>query len=849
MRRTVAVVLLVSLAAGLHGPSAEAQESSGITVSAPKVYEERALRVMLDAAEEQLEALRPISATKFDASVGALQGGRQSSSAFSLTAQGPASPQVVSTEMAAPNAESGELETTSLQTATTEAAASAAPPAPPAQAALAGSGFGLSARDLLVEQVALTYQIASLRLALERATSDRFNVLPNPPHDDRVVVRKPVVLGFTVGVDRPRKDRVAEVELTIDLVGGETPRATPKAPPGATATAAVTPDERQEAEVPSTESEVAAEAVSSLSELEVEGEAVDPDTSMESSSSAPPDGFATRPAEPLDSQATKTSEPSPPGLSLVTLIPAKDAYNVAAITDSSANIGVGQIVSAFQLGAGYSWGHKTYYVVRDVDTVSITRSPEPGHPNRIRVAWQFRPVLGRKIVEPGPRQVFVVLAIDDDRFDYSDFSLSTSATTRWLRLGRKGVLKDGSEPGESLPLGDLGYWQIFDDKVRAPFLQAPEVTILSDRLARVYAPGSFLTEDSRVVVGDRIIDRSNGLELQSDTALSFVVPLVDLARAHDVYLVNRHQAPLPIHRRADPREGALPLSLSGSDCRFEPDGERGTYSVKIRLVGSEPPEATDLLALAGDTVVVGKAQQDGIADTGRETRSVLQSLRTEPCGAIPGGGCVDVTFELPRQAVRSAQEVVIREMLGGPARSVRCDTPRFPVIDKVVVVRKTDKDVRLALQGRSLRQLAHAIVGTEEIEFTKRTDEIALLDVTAESLKGVEILLVEVEATPTTPEEILPVALKVKPEIKKPAFGAASVGQHFSGPLEVPGSNLDAIETVSFEGLELKRSLAGGKLTVLLVSRVTEHAGTRTLMVKLSDGAEVPLPVTVRAAG
>lgn len=72
------------------------------------------------------------------------------------------------------------------------------------------------------------------------------------------------------------------------------------------------------------------------------------------------------------------------------------------------------------------------------------------------------------------------------------------------------------------------------------------------------------------------------------------------------------------------------------------------------------------------------------------------------------------------------------------------------------------------------------------------------------------------------------------------------MAQHFSGPIEVQGENLDSIKQVVFEGLELKKAIAGAKLTVHLISKVTEQPASRSLTVILADGSETVLPVLVQ---
>lgn len=749
----VVVLILVSVA-----PIAIGANGIGITVSAPKVYEERALRAMLEQAEAQLSALRPISGTALDTALGTLQGGRQTSSSFTLTAQGPSAPSVTTTNTQ--ERIDGELVPTGTTATTTSSSVVPVPPAAPTAAALSGAGFGLSARDLLAEQMALTYQIASLRLALERATSDRVNSI-----NGVVLPRYPVVLGFTIGIDRPRLRQVAEVELTLQL-----------------------------------------EAKDSFAK---------PDASV----------------------------PPPPGISLVSVLPTKDAYNVATITDNSVNIGAGQVVSAFQLGAGFFRNRKTHYVVRDVDTLSIPHSPDARHPNEIRVSWQFRPVLGRKIVEPGPRQVFVVLTLDDERFTDEGFELMAKATTRWVRIRKNGVLKAAAEEEHPIPLGSLGYWQIFSDQMLAPFTRNLQLTPLSEEKGLVSVRGTFLSTDSRILVGDKTIDRGNGLAFRDDTGLSFIVPLSDLARADDVYLMNRYQQPVPLRRRPmDTKHSMTALRCSATRMT-------GTdhYQVEAILEATPPVEVAHLLTVVGETVVAGTAPTEDLRLP--VLHSLLRTFESTPCTDTEcREGAVKVRFELPADSVRQNPWATIRETFGGPDRAVRCELPVLPAVQRIAVVGKNKVETRLALQGQRLTRLQHALLDGRAITFSEKTDTIAVLDVPSSALAGTEFLLVRVQPEALGEDgEILVLPVKQKVEVKKPMFPSVpTVVQHFSGPLVVAGDNLESVKAVTFEGLELGSSVAGGNLTIHLVSKVTEHSAPRSLTLKLADGAEVNLPLVVR---
>ena len=106
---------------------------------------------------------------------------------------------------------------------------------------------------------------------------------------------------------------------------------------------------------------------------------------------------------------TVASKPADAGAPAVTaLLPREKTYNVAAITDSSVSIGAGFVTQLAGISGSFLWGHKTYYLVKDQDTVA--RMVQPDQATQTGFLWEFRPVLGQHFVQAGLKQTFVQLA-------------------------------------------------------------------------------------------------------------------------------------------------------------------------------------------------------------------------------------------------------------------------------------------------------------------------------------------------------------------------------------------------------------------------------------------------------
>ncbi len=111
---------------------------------------------------------------------------------------------------------------------------------------------------------------------------------------------------------------------------------------------------------------------------------------------------------------TDAGEPS-----LVAAMPQEHTYNSVALNSKSNAFGGSAVIKLVTVG--YSERHRgqTYYMFRDNDTISFQKQSAPGS-GGITFGWAFRPVLGRKSVSPGTRQLFAVVSLPKDDEPQSD---------------------------------------------------------------------------------------------------------------------------------------------------------------------------------------------------------------------------------------------------------------------------------------------------------------------------------------------------------------------------------------------------------------------------------------------
>lgn len=104
----------------------------------------------------------------------------------------------------------------------------------------------------------------------------------------------------------------------------------------------------------------------------------------------------------------------PPSLGL--MLPQEKTYNVASMVSSSVGLGAGAVIAGVvNIGANFSWTHQTFYLVKQQDTVSLRRDRADGASPCAQGApttfsWQFRPVLGQKTIDQGPRMTYAQLS-------------------------------------------------------------------------------------------------------------------------------------------------------------------------------------------------------------------------------------------------------------------------------------------------------------------------------------------------------------------------------------------------------------------------------------------------------
>lgn len=132
-------------------------------------------------------------------------------------------------------------------------------------------------------------------------------------------------------------------------------------------------------------------------------------------------------------EVTLNSDPKG-DISLVALMPQEKTYNAAALSSKSNAYSGAAMAGAFQVSGGVRKRSQVFYLYKDVDTLSYERMTPNGS---IIFGWMFRPVLGRRSVTPGIKQLFAILALPStDCKDACAVNLTPTVRTYWKKYDR-----------------------------------------------------------------------------------------------------------------------------------------------------------------------------------------------------------------------------------------------------------------------------------------------------------------------------------------------------------------------------------------------------------------------------
>lgn len=517
-----------------------------------------------------------------------------------------------------------------------------------------------------------------------------------------------------------------------------------------------------------------------------------------------------------------TADPQSDEAPIVTaILPRDKTYNVASITDKSVSIGGAVATQVISLGASALWGHKSYFVVQDQDTVALQF---PTNDARVtRFGWQIRPVLGQKVVTTGIRNCFVQLAFLD-RANVPVYG-QVRVTTVWKKYDTKRGIVLGEIPGtrveNSLPF-PIQRFQLNPDLGPVSYEDNADGTVT---VAVRSMGGAFLDGTFAKVGGLAFVPGANGT-VQDPSGIRFALPAILLA-THNGYMVDRSGETTEI---VDPPVQGLKVGecLHIGDITTSPAGAGLTkVTIPFAIAATEPckpggyvTEGKDLVAVVGNQVF---------------------GLRNLPFfGATKNA----ISFMAPTGLLQNSRHVTVKRLLWGEAfeSGTNLDEKTFritPVVGQATVVYQDDKQVQIALMGTGLMGLAKLLPAT--VTFDSQSDSGAILKVAKADLKGLkqivltdpagELFLVTIPADPAPP---------TTPQLDPVTKGQASITVPSFGP------DLHTLSDVQYENKGIGFSVtADGKSVTVDIKTVTGISGTKSLTFVFSGGKKIQIAISV----
>ncbi len=388
---------------------------------------------------------------------------------------------------------------------------------------------------------------------------------------------------------------------------------------------------------------------------------------------------------------------------VVNMVPQAKTYNVASMRRDVSSIGFGAVVGMAQLGGAGSRQSESVYLVKDTDTVAFQRARCANDSERAggaHFAWQFRPVLGQRMLEPASRNVYVTLALPVDCF--KPWLAKVFVTTSWHRIVKdRGVWK-GVDPNpiegtvnEQIPM--LLYFPSSYSVQKG--MRHVENVLWEDagdgKIAIVilgrFDPGYVISIGGQNVPTEQILAASTG-------RIKFVVKALDLVR-NDPLLLDRFGVASRVYVPERFFVTNECLEIADEPCVKQLDATYSSVTVTIRNKISGR-KAVDFMAVPTHRTS-GKPATPSEPGTGTYTSNPGELWRADAAGLghewaemgeIPnhkplfligdavyglcgspvtytdlGDGRVACTMAVPTDQIRRFPELIVKDILWGPS--------------------------------------------------------------------------------------------------------------------------------------------------------------------------------------
>ena len=555
-------------------------------------------------------------------------------------------------------------------------------------------------------------------------------------------------------------------------------------------------------------------------------------------------------------------------VSLVSLLPRDKTYNVASVTKDSKAIDMGAVVQFIGVGASASKTQESVYLVKDTDTVALERPSQTGS---VKFAWQFRPVLGRRTVEPGMRQVYALISVPRNGAAWNG---QITASTKWRRYDRKTktvgeLVKGTTETSEYANFNKTIANSNATDYALKPYITQLSFSDAGNGQILVIAEGGGFTPDTTIILGNTVLNRpENGLTIANERRLLVLAPAQMLAQSPPL-IVGRYGT-ADFTRPQCMRYPETPLTApcqdlvnTYSDLSLQSPVIKArdsvTSEVEVQLIAKN--SAVDIpyrFKYHPPVVVIGN-KIFGLSD------APFTSTQYLTANNLPS---VKLTFVAPNQLLANSSTLTVKEFLWNSSSKIETALalPNKFNATGLMTLGANGGSVQLAILGGGFTKDVRVQVGETsfgvscgagenncvsglKLNAEDGTATMITLSPTKAQIKDVkQIIVSQLTAQPqplslTQPPPPVPTAKIIQPS------DSLIIGRGDSLRVKFEGANFESIKKVLFEGKELPNKLDDDDKTVLWVDLqtfLTAESGKKRIVFLMKDDKEVPFIITVK---
>ena len=287
-------------------------------------------------------------------------------------------------------------------------------------------------------------------------------------------------------------------------------------------------------------------------------------------------------------------------VSLVALMPQEKTYNAASISTSERSIGGSAVAKILNVNFGGKNRTRQFFLHRDSDTVAFERNPlappalfEDGNKATV-FGWEFRPVLGRRAVSSGTRQMLAVVSLPQAEHDTpEEMTLEIKSRSYWRRYNRKAQTTRPKSSWLPWRLDSSGVVNFPLQELTIPNIAmihsalTPKVTKVKwvnsgNASAAVSVTGENFFSGTRVVMGGKVYQEEDGnLRIKSDHVLELDTTIESLV-AGDAVFSGRYG---PLSQLVMPTESRPVTTVDINRATIKRLKTPDTYELEVEVVG------------------------------------------------------------------------------------------------------------------------------------------------------------------------------------------------------------------------------------------------------------------------